>query len=67
MDNVTPEQFAESVRSAIGTVNQFYGQIDRLNSMLILVDGCMWMLFHVLLEGSDRHLPELCNSWNGLA
>ena len=34
MDNVTSEQFAESVRSAIGTVNQFYGQIDRLNSML---------------------------------
>ena len=34
MDHVTPEQFAESVRSAIGTVNQFYGQIDRLNSLL---------------------------------
>jgi hypothetical protein len=34
MNNVTPEQFAESVRSAIGTVNQFYGQIDRLNSLL---------------------------------
>ncbi len=34
MDNVTPEQFAESVRAAITTVNQFYGQIDRLNSLL---------------------------------
>ncbi|MCH8912937.1 MAG: hypothetical protein IIA33_05145 [Planctomycetes bacterium] len=34
MDHVTPEQFAESVRSAIGSVNQFYGQIDRLNSLL---------------------------------
>ncbi len=34
MDHVTPEQFAESVRSAIGCVNQFYGQIDRLNSLL---------------------------------
>ncbi len=34
MDNVTPEQFAESVRASIGTVNQFYGQIDRLNSLL---------------------------------
>lgn len=34
MDHVTSEQFAESVRAAIGTVNQFYGQIDRLNSLL---------------------------------
>ena len=34
MDHVTPEQFAESVRAAIGSVNQFYGQIDRLNSLL---------------------------------
>lgn len=34
MDHVTPEEFAESVRAAIGTVNQFYGQIDRLNSLL---------------------------------
>ncbi len=34
MDHVTSEEFAESVRAAIGTVNQFYGQIDRLNSLL---------------------------------
>ena len=34
MENVSPEQFAESVRTAIGTVTHFYSQIDRLNSML---------------------------------
>ncbi len=44
MDHVTPEQFAESVRSAIGSVNQFYGQIDRLNSLLKAA----------LISGQDR-------------
>ena len=34
MDHVTSQEFAESVRAAIGSVNQFYGQIDRLNSLL---------------------------------
>ena len=34
MKDVTPEQFAESVRAAIGTVTHFYGQIDRLNAAL---------------------------------
>ena len=34
MENVSPEQFAESVRTAIGTVTHFYSQIDRLNSSL---------------------------------
>lgn len=34
MENVSPEQFAESVRTTIGTVTHFYSQIDRLNSSL---------------------------------
>ncbi len=34
MNDVTPQQFAESVRAAIGTVRHFYTQIDRLNTAL---------------------------------
>ena len=34
MENISPEQFAESVKTAIGTVTHFYSQIDRLNSSL---------------------------------
>ena len=34
MDNFTPQQFADSVRAAIGTVRHLYGQIDRLNASL---------------------------------
>ncbi len=34
MNDVTAEQFAESVQAAIGTVTHLYGQIDRLNAAL---------------------------------
>ena len=34
MDNFTPQQFADSVSAAIGTVRHLYDQIDRLNASL---------------------------------